>query len=228
MGLFARTAAKQQGETKQAKKKATVWLCGTDPNSEAVGKAVKELIRLKAEQKAVAAKMDVFKSTVKKHADENYIRDYANSGMSPETPMVVQNADGDQVTYVVQDRSGQYGVKPEQQEALVGLLGEDKARELLFEETSFSLNRDVLAIPGVMEVVEKALEGAIDKLTSAKGGKQPILAQETADALLTVNTKTAFRPGTMDRIADLCGKDTQRMREFANIAGSSLVRYVLP
>lgn len=169
--------------------------------------------------------MGVFKTAVKGFAEKNYVKDYAATGVSPETPMQVATADGEKVTFVVQDRSSQYGVKEDQKEALVELLGQDAAADLLFEETTFGFNRDVLAIPGVMEIVEKALENAIKKLTDDKDGK-PVLSEEAAGALLDVKVKTAFRPGTLDRLSLICGKDVTRIEQFLEIMGSSATRYV--
>jgi len=221
MGLFAK--AQQSKKSEEPKKaKGMAWLAG-DPAGDTVAKSVKELVRLSAEAKAVEAKMGIHKTVVKKFAEERYISSYAEAGVGPETPMYVQNADGEKVTYVVQDRSGQYGVKDEQKEALAQLLGPDAVDGLLFDEVSFGFNREIMSIPGVQDVIEKALEGAIKKLTA---GPKAILTETQAETLLDVDQKTAFKPGTLDRLAVIVGQDTGRIKQFLEIMGSSATRYV--
>jgi hypothetical protein len=222
-GLFAKAAAKTTAVPKKTKKE-TIWAVG-DPTSDPVAKSLHELVELNRQAKAVEAKMGVHKGVVKEFADENYVKDYASLGVPPETPMMIVNADGEKATFVVQDRSSQYGVKDDQREALVTLMGEDAANDLLYTEISFGFNRDVLAVPGVQEAIEAALEKTIKKLTDAAGGK-PVLTPEQAELLLDVKSKTAFKPGTLDRLTLLCGRDTTKMSQFLDIMGSSAVRYV--
>jgi hypothetical protein len=217
-GLFNKAKATAAAAPKATKKKETMWLVPAG-SKEAV--AVKELVDLTRQAKAVEAKMGVYKGTLKDFGETNYVGDYVKAGVSPETPMTIQTPDGDKVTFVVQDRSAQYGVKDDQKQALIDLLGEDAAGEMLFEETSFGFNRDILALPGVMEVVEKALEGAIKKLVDTN-----TLTEEQTGELLDVKVKTAFKPGTLDRLVLIAGKDTTKVGQLLEIMGSSATRYV--
>ena len=221
MGLFAKAKASKKSEEPK-KAKGIAWLAG-DPQGDAVAKSVKELVRLEADAKAIEAKMGVHKTVVKKFAETQYVSVYAETGSAPETPMVVQNSDGEKVTYVVQDRSSQYAVKTEQQEALAQLLGPDAVEDLLYDEVSFGFNREIMAVPGVQEAVEKALESAIKKLTS---GAKPVLTETQAEALIEANQKTAFKPGTLGRLAMIVGRDTGRIKQFLEIMGSSATRYI--
>jgi hypothetical protein len=223
-GLFAKAAGKKADAPKTAAKKSTVWQVG-DPANDPVARSVHELNLLNREAKAIEAKQGVHKNVVKDFANDKYVRDYAVLGVSPETPMVVQNADGEKATFVVQDRSSQYQVKDDQVEALNSLLGEDRTQELLYTETSFGFNRDILAVPGVQEAIEAALEKAIGKLTDDSKGR-PVLTAEQAELLLDVKQKTAFKPGTLDRLTVVCGKDTTKIEQFLDIMGSSATRYV--
>lgn len=220
-GLFAKAASKRVADAPK-KAKGVAWLVG-DPAGDAVAKSVKELVRLDAEAKAIDAKMGIHKIAVKKYAEAQYVQGYAETGVSPDTPMYVQTADGEKVTYVVQDRSGQYGVKDEQVDALKELLGPDAADELLFNETRFGFSRLIMSIPGVSEAVEAALEGVVEQLTS---GEKPVLSAEQAEELLEVEQKTAFRPGTLDRLAVIVGRDTNKIKQFLDVMGSSATRYV--
>ena len=219
MSLFNKAAAKK-ADAPKAKAKGVTWTAG-DPSGDAVAKAVKELVRLSANAKALEAQMGLHKTVVKKYAEDRYLRDYADAGVSPDTPMVVLTSDGEKVTYVVQDRSGQYAVSEEQSDALIQLLGMDAASALLYEEVRFGFNRDVLAIPGVQDAIGQALDAAVTSLIEAG-----TLTAEQGENLLDSSKKVAFRPGTLDRVAMICGRDTQRMRTFLDIMGSSATRYV--
>lgn len=221
MGLFAKAAAKTKeatGGNGGSKKKNTTWSVG-DPAGDQVGKAVHELVVLSAEEKAIKAKKALFETTVSNYAERRFVEDYADLGVFPETPLCVVNADGEKVTYVVQDRSAQYRVKPEQKEALIQLMGEDAAADLLYEEVGLKFNRLVMAKPGVADAVEKALEQCITKLM--KAGK---LTEE--DELVEADVKESFKPGTLDRLGILCGSDTTKMKAFLEAMGSSAVRYI--
>jgi hypothetical protein len=218
MGLFTKAAQKAKETVKDSKKKATAWIVG---ESDPVSKAVKELVGLEAQSKIIEAKMSVIKSQVKRFADDMFIKDYVARGFAPETPMLVQNGDGEKVTYVAQDRGSQYGVKPDQVEALNDLLGEDAVSSLLYEETTFGFNREILALPGVLEAIESALTEAISGMTN-----MGMLDGDQASELLDVKSKTTFRPGSLGQLTLICGKDTSRVKQFLDIAGSSFVRYV--
>ncbi len=220
-GLFAKAKAGAAVAAPKATKKATVWLVGDKPETAKLGVAVKELVQLAQQAKAVEAKTGVFKAALKDHGEHEYVDDYVRVGVEPETPMVIQNTDGDKVTFVVQDRSSQYGVKPDQKAALAELLGEDRAAEMLYEETTFGFNRDVMALPGVQEIVEKALESAVRKLVSEK-----VLTEEQVELLLDVKTKEALKPGTLGRLVLLCGRDTVKVGQLLEILGSSATRYI--
>jgi len=223
MGLFAKAAAAKQDKqagAKKTKKKQTTWLVG-DPASEKVAESVHELTQLAADKKAIDAKMKVHKAVVLPYAEAQFFSTYADIGVFPETPMVVQNASGEKVTLVVQDRSAQYGVKPEQEEELADLLGADAVADLLYEETTIQFNRDVLAVEGVSEVIEKALERAITKLV-----KEEILDEDQAAELIDPVEKKAFKPGTLQRLSVICGRDTGKMEEFTDAMGSSCTKYV--
>lgn len=219
MGLFAAAKSKTAAPATKASK-STTWVVG-DPQGDQVGKAIHELVALTAQEKAIAAKKKLFATVVAKHASTSYVRDFCSMGVSPETPMVVQNADGEKVTYVVQDRGGQYNVKDEQIDAMKQLLGEDLANSLLYTEVTFGFDRTIFAVPGVSEVIERALESAVKKLV-----KDEVLTGDQADELITAQQKTSFKPGTLDRAAEFCGRDTTKLTQFLDAMGSSCTRYI--
>lgn len=219
MSLFATAAAKTETKPTKAKKNTT-WVVG-DPEGDAVAKAVHQLVELTAQEKAIAAKKKMAATVVLKVAKTNHVADFCDLGVPPDTPMIVQNDDGEKVTFVVQDRSGQYAAKPEQIDALVQLLGKDAADELTFSETSIGFDRTILAIPGVSEAVEKALQTAINKLV-----KTEKLTGDQAGELITAKVKTAFRPGTLTRAAEISGRDTTKLAAMLDALGSSCTRYI--
>jgi len=220
--LFAKAVSKTVTEAGEAKASSNgqLWIVG-DAAGDEVGKAVHELIVLKASRKTVEAKEGVYKPIVKKEGNRRLIAFVAANGVLPETPMKIQNGNGEQVGYVLQDRSGQYGVTPEQKLILGELLGEDVAGSLLYTEVSFKFNRDVMAKPGVSEALDKILQAAIAKLV-----KSGVLAEE--DELVQADVKESFKPGTLSRIGQLCGSDTEKIGSFLEIGGSSFTRFVLP
>jgi hypothetical protein len=219
-GLFTKALEKKGSEKRAAKpKKSTLWMAGATDQGKAVADALHHLTELDAQRKAIEAKMGIHKSIVSKFANENFVRDYADTSVFPETPMVVQNGDGEKVTFVVQDRSGQSAVKDEQKEALTQILGEDRALDLLVEETTFSFTREVLLKEGVMPILEKHLEAAIKDLT-----KKGLISED--EQLLDVEQAAHFRPGTIERLGLICGKDSVKMREVIEAMGSACVRYI--
>lgn len=218
MDLFSSARKKQAAQP--AKSKGTPWMVG-DPNGDQVGKCVDELVRLNAELKAIEAKMDVAKGVVKKYALKNLCSDVAQRGVLPETPMYVQNADGHKVTFVLQDRSSQYKVKEDQQDALASMLGPDAASDLLYTEVTYSFNRDVLAVPGVQEAIGAAVSAVVQELR-----ENGVLSDEQAGSVFSAEEKTAFKPGTLDRVAVIVGRDSTRIKQFLDIMGSSATNYV--
>ncbi len=216
-GLLAKVAAKKKDQRAESptKKKETVWHA---PSPE-IAEAISELKEISAEEKALKARAEVHKTTVKQFAEGRFYEDYADLGVPPETPMKVQNDAGQQVTFVVQDRSAQYGCKDSQKEAMELLLGPEGVEEVVFEETRFGLSRDVLAREGALEIVDKALESATRALRKAG-----VLGDD--EELIDADVVQAFKPGCLKRVAELCGRDTARMRQFVEAMGSSAVRYV--
>lgn len=219
MGLLDK-ARTSKATPSASKKKATTWVVGGH-GTEDVASAVGELVKLEAEAKVTEAKMLLHKTLVKKFCDNRFVQDFASLGALPDTPMQVQNPDGHKVTFVVQDRSSQYKVKDDQVEALNQLLGSDAAEKLTYEECTLSFSRDLLSIPEVFEAVDKALTAAMKKLVD-KG----TLSQDEADTLVVPDTKLAFRPHTLERLSEICGRDTVKMKQMLDVMGSSATRYV--
>ena len=221
MGLFAKAAQKNKTATASKPKSGRTWVVGTDEEKKKVADAVGELVKISSEMKALKSKENIFKGVVSKYAEDCFISDFADVGVRPDTPMKVANSEGSSVSYVVQDRGGQYNLKDDQIEALSEILGPDAAQDLLYTETTIQFSRHIMAIPGVADEVERALESAVKRLMKAE-----VLTGDAADELIEVNQKTAFKPGTLDRAATLVGQNKTRLKQFIKAMGSSCCRYV--
>jgi len=219
MNAFAKAADNSKSAPKARKKTGTTFeVAGDSPE----GRSVTDLLKFEAEKKAADGRTKLHKGKIKKHADSVFIAKVAELGVLPEGPYTVQNSGtGEKVTFVVQDRSGQYEVKEEQQEALNSLLGEDAAGDLTCTVTDFGFNGDILGIPGVMDAVGRAISICVSELVGSE-----TLTEEQGDALLTMSEKTALKPGTVERLALICGKDTGKIASFLDIIGSNATRYV--
>jgi hypothetical protein len=211
-------AKKVSDSTGTKNKKSTTWIVG-DPEGDEIGKAVHEIVGIRTKIKALEGQLALYETPVKDHAVRKFIQHIAEVGVLPETPNYVQNAMGEKVTFISQDRSTQYAVKPEQKEALIALLGEDVVADLTFEETKFKFNADALAKPGVAEAVEKAL-GTVDR----KLRKEGKLTDE--DTLVDADVKEAFKPGTLGRVGIVCGKDATLIRSFLDAMGASWTKFL--
>lgn len=221
MGLLSKAKDKAKTKKTSAKpKKSTTWSVG-DPDGDKVAKSLKELCQINADMKALEAKKNIHAKIVAQCADSNFVNDFCELGVLPDTPMKVVNGNGDAVTYVVQDRGGQYNLKDEQIEALNQILGEDAVQDLLYTQHTIKFSRTVMALPGVTEEIDKALTSAVKRMV-----KNGVLDEDTADELVDVDEKTAFKPGTLDRAATLVGRDKTRLRAFLDAMGSSCCRYV--
>lgn len=220
MSLFATAAAKKASATPvvKSKKKATAWLVGSSA-AQQVSQALSLLVELNNQKKALEAKMDLPKRVVSQYAQEKFVDSVAELGVLPETPMQVMNEDGCKATYVVQDRSGGYKVKPEQVEMLGALLGEDAAADLVCTETSFAFKREATTNPEMMAVIEKHLDKAVKELVKLG------LAEDVLD-VLEPETHVTFRPGILDRLGMICGRDSGKLKGVLQALGSAAVRYV--
>lgn len=221
MGIFSKAKGKSAQDAAAPKKKGVNWVCGASEQEKQVAESLTQIREISAEMKALDAKMGIHKDRVKAYGNQKFINEFASQGVLPDSPMKVVGSDGSSVTFVVQDRSSQYRVSDEQVEMLNVVVGSDVAESILYEETTFGFNRDILSIPGVSEVVEKALEAVAKKLVSSQ-----VLTGEQADMLIEADTKRAFKPGTLERAVLLTGDNKQNLSMFLDAMGSSCVRYV--
>lgn len=221
-GLFAKAAAATKKDSGAKKPKVqTLWRVDDGERGAKVAAAIHTLHELNGQAKAIEAKMNLAKTVVKSHAEAQFVDALASQGVFPETPMLVQNADGESCTFVVQDRSGQAKVGEDQKEQLEQVLGPNGAAACLYEETSFGFDRVLLAKPGVLEVLEQHLGAAFAALQESG-----VLDDEEAGALLKAEQRLAFKPGTVEKLPLICGQNAARIEQVLAIMGSACVRYV--
>jgi hypothetical protein len=216
-GLFAKAVKKTEGP--KVKNKGSNWTVGSNDGD--IANSIKELSLIAGEMKTLDVRKKLHSKVVLNHANKNFIRDFATNGVLPETPMRLSNQDGDQVTYVVQDRSSQYELSEAQLDALAEILGEDSAQDVVYREQVYGFNREVMAVPGVQEAIENALTAAIDQLIS-----DGVLTDELADQLVDGKERLALKPGTVSMAAKIVGNDQTRLAAFFEAIGSCATRYV--
>lgn len=214
--LFQKAAAKSKSKAAAKKSEGTFWVVDGDA-AESVG----ELVKIADEQKAIDTRTGIHKRAVQTYADEIFSREFAARGVMPDTPMKIVNDDGASVTYVVQDRSGQYGISDAQMAQLVGIVGQEKAENMTHSEMTIKFNRDVMALPGVSRFVERCLEAAIKRMV-----KDEILTEDAASELVDVDEKVAFKPGTLSKASMIAEGDQAVLNELLEVMGSSCCRYV--
>lgn len=220
MSLLTRAKEKAKSTTNKKAKKNTTWSVGEETNEQIAG-SLKELSQINADIKALEAKKKIHASVVSAYAESNFINSFCDMGVMPDAPMKIVNQNGDSATYVVQDRSGQYKLKDDQIDVLIQILGEDVVDDLLYTQHTIGFDRSIMAMPGVTEAVDKALTTAVKRML-----RDGVLDAQSADDLISVDAKIAFKPGTLDRAASLVGRDKGRLRSFIQAMGSSCCRYV--
>jgi hypothetical protein len=217
MGIMNK--AKEKATKPEAKKDSgSTWLLDREDPLNAV---VADLVKLDRERTAIEGKIDQHLTALVQFGRRRLAHEYSTQGKKPGMPITIQNSEGHQVTFVVTDKSGSAAVKDDQVESLARILGEDGAQALLYEETTYKLNQQVLSLPGVFDGVEKALEAAVKKLH--KAGK---LTEEQSEAIIEADRKRTFTPKLLDRVPEICGRDTARTAEFLGALGSSLSTFI--
>ena len=142
----------------------------------------------------------------------------------------------------MQDKSQQYALSAEQVQLFQDLLGEDGATEIIHEKTVYSFNPDVMEQPllnivettkarkanpeamPVFDTEKTVLDWAMETISAAIADC-PLLTDEQKESIIQSKTGAHLRPGTVDRVADLCARDTNRIEQFFTAAGSEVVRY---
>lgn len=220
MGFLSKAKSTSKPKTR-VEKKSTIWEV---PDGE-ISDAIEGLTKLTLESKALEGRMNILKTKIKEAAEELFANEYAETGLVPEAPIVMQTKEGVKLNYIVQDRSSQYDVKEDQINELKSM--KFPVDEMIYEENTFKFDREIMAIPGVTEALDKAVTTAINKLVSTE-----VLSSEEAEALVVVDKKVAFKSGVLNRIGQYIAKVRSKeeraelITSFLDTAGSNFTRYV--
>ncbi len=216
--LFAKAKAAAPAAS-TSKRKQTMWsLNGSaDEQSASLERDIHDILANDAIMDTAKTAKSLASKRVAEYALAQFSADYARLGVTPESPMVVSNRTGESVTFVVQDKTKTSVVNDEQVESLVDILGEDGTNDILTTVDTFAFNGEILGQEGVAE----ALSHAIAKLV--EGDK---ITQEQADGLIVASTKRLVKPGTVDRLADVCGRSNVKIEQVMRTLNGPIVTYV--
>lgn len=225
MSLFKKAVAKTESKP-ASRSKETAWTVGPNQEGEALGLAITELTQIQRQVKTLETKATNLKGKLKRYTERLWLNSFASNGVQPPTPMKLSNDAGESVTFVVQDRTSGYEIKPAVMEGLVDTLGQGGAAAIVFEQVTFGFSPHVLS--GTTASGELVQDWLADKLTKLveRAVKEGTLTSEQAEGLVTAEQKCAFRPGLLERLADVCGADVTRMETVLEVVGSGITRYV--
>lgn len=192
--------------------------------SAVLNQAVTAAIEAAAEEKTAKTKGQLAKGRLLSYGDGRFVEMTAKLGVMPPTPVNIVNHNGESVTYVVQDKSQQYPLGPEQVELFNELLGEDGANKVIHKKTEFAF--DVATMEEKAANDTKTVFDVVCEIVSNALINDPRLSDEQKGSLIKSVEKTFLQPNTLDRIATLCGADSERIGQFLGAAGSSCVRYI--
>lgn len=220
MGFLSKAKATSVPKNR-VEKRSTIW----EVTDETVAEAINDLVKANTEAKALEGKMNLLKVKIKEKAEQLFAEEYAETGLAPEAPIVMQTKEGVKLNYIVQDRTSQYDVKEDQINELKSM--NFPVDDMVYEENTFKFDRLIMAIPGVTEALDKAVTTAINKLVNTE-----VLTAEQAESLVVVDKKVAFKPGVLDRIGHYIAKVKNKseraelVNSFLETAGSNFTRYV--
>lgn len=211
MGMLKQATRRATRRQAQDKKKGTIWSVEDSSAAESLGPFIDATHKIKN----LKTKKEEPERLLKDFGTDMLIEHVAETGELPPTPVYITNEEGESVTWVAQDRSASQAISPEQKEELMELLGEEEGKELLRTRVSFQFNSDVLARRGATSVVDKYLA----MMTRELREKEIVKPDED---LVRANICETFKPGTLKRLADICGRSTARIRRMIEIMGSGM------
>jgi hypothetical protein len=177
---------------------------------------------------AAKGRLGAAMGAIHEYAEEAWCATYAQNGVQPETPVIVQNYKGESLTYVVQDKCGQNAVSEEQIELLSILLGEEVANSLIETKEVFGFNPDIMKqiAGGDKANGKETVADVIFKIVSDAVGKNTKIADEQKADMFTHQSKQYVKKNTLPRLAELCGANVGKIQSFLQAAGSAVVRYL--
>jgi hypothetical protein len=230
--LFAN--AKQAAAAAPKKEKGTVLQLPKelDTDGKLVGEAkllneaITAAIEAQAEEKTAKTKGSLAKNRLMPFAQSKVNELYAKLGVAPPTPVSLVNHNGESVTYVMADKSQQNPLNAEQVELFKAVLGEDGAKKVVRDKTTFYFDVDTMEQVAEHDKDKKTVFEIVCELVSAALANDARLSDEQKAALIKSSVKTYLVEHTLDRIAELCGADATKIGQFYDAAGTACVRSI--
>ena len=193
--------------------------------SAVLNESVGIVIQAHADETAAKNRGNLAKGQLSRYVLGAFSQEYARLCVQPPTPYAVVNHVGQAVTYVVQDKSQQNGLSQDQVDMIAGLLGVDVANSIIHTRDVYGFNADTMGEAAANSKDESVAEVVCSLVSEVIAGCKK-LSQEQKDTLITSTSKTMLKPGTVSRIAELCGSDATRIQQFIEAAGTSIVKYL--
>ncbi len=181
-----------------------------------ITKAIKDFCDAKDKEKSAKAEAGIAKVPIEEFANARFVEKFAEDGIKPESFKIIGD-DESQVTFIAQDRSGNYPVSDEQLEQITEAIGSDKANDLICETTTYSFSPEILRKKGVMEFLGRAMQ------TLVKNG---VLTDEEVNELLVAKVTRVIKPGTLTLLANICEQKLPVMKQLVTALDSNVSTYI--
>lgn len=231
--MFRKAANEAKKEAKKTKPKGTVielpQEVGDDnqlrPEFRRLHDAVHLLIESDSDAKAAKNKANLAKGQLNGWANPEIARRIATGNGLPPTPIKLVNSKGEEVTYVITDKAGQYALKDDQVEELEELLGEDAAAKLYDRREVYSfdpqvMNEQVSDDESVADVIFEIVSKAIERNTK--------LSDAQKESLIRCDDAAYLKKGACQLAPAVCGQDAAKIAEFLDVVSAQITRYVKP
>ncbi len=248
-------AKDKAGVTTTKSTKGTVFQLPKDMDGDSLSAECKEMhdavtdtIAASAAEKSAKGRGNTAKGVLNPWILRQYAQTWANLGVQPPTPVSLVNHKGDKLTYVVADKSQQYGLQDDQVELLAALLGETSTSRLVETVDKYHFDPDIMRQVAGDQPVQPAPDAsdeekaAYDEQLASREKVEDVvfeLVQETVlgtdrlsdeqkEELIGSDTVTRLRRGMLSRLAEFTGGDTQRIADTIDALGSSCSHYLKP
>lgn len=227
-------AASAKSEPKKTRKGTTIELPRElDENGQLVGEsarmhqAIADFLEAEEERKSATNRGNAAKLVLSEYVLDQYCQMFAAGGIPPATPINVVNYRGESLTYVVQDRSGQYSLDEGQLAILEASLGPDTVTMMTHEKATFSFSPEIMAQPAAGTDAEQGetVQDVVAAIVSAAISRSSKLSQEQKDAVIAAKGGTYLKPTAFDRLAEFCGQSSGTIKTVIKGLGSVITRY---
>jgi hypothetical protein len=230
--LFKRAKSKPAAKKKT---KGTVFELPADiqegklvGESQVLDQALKDLAKATKDKKAADNLANAAKGKLNRWVEGAYTTEWAKLGVQPPTPISIVGHDGDSATYVVADKSQQYGLDEEQQSMLAELLGEETAGHMIVTRDLVTFDPNIMAenAAGPKAKEDEVVGDIVAEIVSKAIWDSPKLSDKQKEDLIKAEEKTGLRPTILQRLAEFCGADGAKIKAVLGVIKSSCTRYL--